>query len=109
MRHACKSGPVSERLLLWCSCGGYFEQSSSHFEAKAQFPICKKSAPYRAVVGDMGTATGKTARGCARSLWPRSGAERWNYRQSGGEDDRKRGIRGYDGGKRTLGRKGPIV
>jgi Transposase DDE domain len=57
----------------------------------------------------MGTATRQTARGCARSLWPRSGAERWNYRQSDGEDDRKRGIRGYDGGKRTLGRKRHIV
>src|SRR6266404_5368644 len=50
-----------------------------------------------AVVGDMGTATRQTARGCAGSPWPQSGAERWNYRQSDGEDDRKRGIRGYDG------------
>jgi hypothetical protein len=62
-----------------------------------------------AVVGDMGTATRQTARGCAGSPWPQSGAERWNYRQSDGEDDRKRGIRGYDGGKRTLGRKRHIV
>ena len=61
------------------------------------------------VVGDMGTATRQTARGCAGSPWPQSGAERWNYRQSDGEDDRKRGIRGYDGGKRTLGRKRHIV
>ena len=51
-----------------------------------------------AVVGDMGTATRQTGRGCAGSPWPQSGAERWNYRQSDGEDDRKRGIRGYDGG-----------
>src|SRR5580704_11599509 len=62
-----------------------------------------------AVVGDMGTATRQTARGCAGSPWPQSGAERWNYRQSDGEDDRKRGIRGYNGGKRTLGRKRHIV
>ena len=62
-----------------------------------------------AVVGDMGTATRQTARGCAGSPWPQSGAERWNYRQSDGQDDRKRGIRGYDGGKRTLGRKRHIV
>src|SRR6478609_7458053 len=46
---------------------------------------------------DMGTATRQTARGCAGSPWPLSGAERWNYRQSDGEDDRKRGIRGYEG------------
>ena len=51
----------------------------------------------------------QTARGCAGSPWPQSGAERWNYRQSDGEDDQKRGIRGYDGGKRTLGRKRHIV
>ena len=57
----------------------------------------------------MGTATRQTARGCAGSPWPQSGAERWNYRQSDGEDDRKRGIRGYDGGKRTLGRKRHMV
>ena len=62
-----------------------------------------------AVVGDMGTATRQTARRCAGSPWPQSGAERWNYRQSDGKDDRKRGIRGYDGGKRTLGRKRHIV
>ena len=62
-----------------------------------------------AAVGDLGTATRQTARGCAGSPWPQSGAERWNYRQSDGEDDRKRGIRGYDGGKRTLGRKRHIV
>ena len=40
---------------------------------------------------------------------PMAAAERWNYRQSDGEDHRKRGIRGYDGGKRTLGRKRHIV
>ena len=62
-----------------------------------------------AVIGDMGTDTRQTARGCAGSPRPQSGAERWNYRQSDGEDDRKRGIRGYDGGKRTLGRKRHIV
>jgi hypothetical protein len=39
----------------------------------------------------MGTATRQTARGCGGSPWPQSGAERWNYRQSDGEDDRKRG------------------
>src|ERR1700745_3576688 len=35
-----------------------------------------------AVVGDMGTATRQTARGCAGSPWPQSGAERWNYSQT---------------------------
>src|SRR5580704_9315826 len=58
-----------------------------------------------AVVGDMGTATRQTARGCTGSPWPQSGAERWNYRELDGEDDRKRGRRGYDGSKRTVGRK----
>ena len=33
-----------------------------------------------AVVGDLGTDTRQTARGCAGSAWPQSGAERWNYR-----------------------------
>src|SRR5271166_6748370 len=62
-----------------------------------------------AVIGDMGTDTRQTARGCAGSTWPQSGAERWNYRQSDGKDDRKGGIRGYDAGKRILGRKRHIV
>ena len=62
-----------------------------------------------AVVGDLGRDTRQTAQGYAGSPWPQSGAERWNNRQSDGEDDRKGGIRGYDGGKRTLGRKRHIV
>jgi hypothetical protein len=62
-----------------------------------------------AVIGDMGTDTRQTARGCAGSTWPQSAAERWNYRQSDGKDDRKGGIRGYDAGKRILGRKRHIV
>ena len=33
-----------------------------------------------AVVGDLGSDTRQTARGCAGSAWPQSGAERWNYR-----------------------------
>ena len=62
-----------------------------------------------AVLGSMGPDTRQTARRCAGSPWPQSGAERWNYRQPDGEDHRKGGIRGYDGGKSTLGRKRHIV
>jgi transposase len=65
--------------------------------------------PKLAVVGDLGTGTRQTARGCAGSPWSQSGAERRNHRQSDGEDYRKGGIRGYDGGKRTMGRKRHIV
>ena len=58
---------------------------------------------------DMGTDTRQTARECAGSTWPQSAAKRWNYRQSDGKDDRKRGIRGYDAGKRILRLKRHIV
>jgi hypothetical protein len=61
------------------------------------------------VLGGVGTDTRQTARGCTGGPWSQSGAERWNYRQPDGKDDRKGGIRGYDGGKRTLGRKRHIV
>ena len=47
--------------------------------------------------------------GSARGREPHAGAQCGHHRESDGEDHRKRGIRGYDGGKRIRGRKRHIV
>src|SRR5580693_8605095 len=70
--------------------------------------LIRRSTTTFEVGGCWGHGNGYTT-DCAGSPRPQSGAERWNYRQSDGEDDRKRGIRGYDGGKRKLWRKRHIV
>ena len=46
---------------------------------------------------------------CARPLGRHAYAECGDHRQPDGEDHRKRGVRGYDGGKRIRGRKRHIV
>jgi transposase len=47
--------------------------------------------------------------GSARGFGPYAGAQCGDHRQSDGKDHRKRGVRGYDGGKRIRGRKRHIV
>jgi putative transposase len=51
------------------------------------------------------TATGEGARGGGTS----ANAQRGEYRQSERQDDRKRGPRGYDAGKKVKGRKRTIL
>ena len=43
-------------------------------------PYQTSTITFEAGGGDLGRDTRQTARGCAGSAWPQSGAERWNYR-----------------------------
>lgn len=49
------------------------------------------------------------SRGCAAASRARGDAQRGNHRQPECENHRKRGLRGYDAGKKVLGRKRHIV
>jgi len=65
--------------------------------------------PDLALCRRVGADTRHPAWGSARDFGPHAGAQRGDHRESNGEDHRKRGVRGYDGGKRIRGRKRHIV
>ena len=70
-----------------------------------RLPLFPDLAPGRR----LGADTRHAAWGLARGRGPHAGAQCRDHRQSDGKDHRKRGLRGYDGGKRLRGRKRHIV
>src|SRR5215813_6624243 len=65
--------------------------------------------PDLAPCGCLGADARHAAGGSARGLRSHAGAQCGDHRQPDGEDHRKRGPRGYDGGKRIRGHKRHIV
>lgn len=57
----------------------------------------------------MGAGQHGAARALPHQVGPRANAERGGHRLPGGQDHGKRGVRGYDGGKRIKGRKRHIL
>ena len=51
----------------------------------------------------------RTSRGCPPAGWAGTDAKRGNHRQPKCENHRKRGLQGYDAGKKILGRKRHII